>query len=89
MRIPPHPRIPRFYSFTATPTSASITLEYKKNGNLRDYLARHPDQLLLQRMQWCVQATDGLVRVRIHVKYVPKPMQISRQVQVIRLTYNY
>ncbi|KAL1851762.1 hypothetical protein VTK73DRAFT_9333 [Phialemonium thermophilum] len=60
LRIPPHPRILQFYSLAATPTSASITLEYKKNGNLRDYLARHPDQTLLQRMQWCVQATEGL-----------------------------
>jgi hypothetical protein len=38
MHLPPHPRLLPFYSFTATPTSTSITLGYLKNDNLQDYL---------------------------------------------------
>lgn len=66
MHLPPHPRLVPFHSFTATPASASITLGYRKNGNLQDYLVEHPDQTLLRRMLWCVEATEGLAHLHRH-----------------------
>ncbi|OAA68581.1 Protein kinase-like domain protein [Niveomyces insectorum RCEF 264] len=58
--LDPHPRILKFYGFTADPETAFITLEYMKNGNLRDYLDKQPNQTMRQRMLWCAQAAEGL-----------------------------
>ncbi|OAA65564.1 MFS multidrug transporter [Niveomyces insectorum RCEF 264] len=90
--LPPHRRILAFYGFTVGPVgddpsktrktpTASITLQYMKNGDLRKYLANHPDQSMQQRMMWCAQATEGLMHLHrykvIHSDMRPDNMLVA------------
>lgn len=40
-----------------------ILLEYMPNGPVDKYLAEHPDTTIEQRVQWAIQALEGLIHV--------------------------
>ncbi|CAK7219355.1 hypothetical protein SCUCBS95973_003794 [Sporothrix curviconia] len=58
IHLPPHRRLLPFYGCSASPTSASITLGYCKNGNLYDYLEAHPEATLCQRDDLSLRIID-------------------------------
>jgi serine/threonine protein kinase len=54
-----HPRIPRIINWDNE--ACCLTMEYLKNGNLKDYVYQNNQNIALQhRIQWCLQAAEGL-----------------------------
>ncbi|KAK2745863.1 hexose transporter hxt1 [Myotisia sp. PD_48] len=55
-----HPRVPKILSWD--PESRCLTMEHLHNGNLREYLREHNQEITLQlRLRWSRQATEGLI----------------------------
>jgi hypothetical protein len=38
-----------------------LTLEYMPNGNLIAYLEKEKEVMAWQRLQWCIEAAEGVV----------------------------
>lgn len=65
----------------------SITLEYMKNGTLRDYLRKHNDVIpAVQRFHWALRATEGLRILHcagvIHCDFSPRNLLLDDDLQV-------
>ncbi|WEW56921.1 hypothetical protein PRK78_002379 [Emydomyces testavorans] len=58
-KIGDHPRVPKFIQWD--PDTCSLTIDYMKNGNLRDYIRLNFDTLTYEhRFRWAKQAAEGL-----------------------------
>lgn len=75
----------KFFGYDAQ--DGSITLEYMKNGTLRDYLRKHNDMIsTCQRFKWSLQATEGLRILHsagvIHCDFSPRNLLLDNDLQV-------
>jgi len=58
-RLGPHQRLAKIINWNAD--ECSLTMEYLPNGNLKDYLRAHNNEIsTIQRLQWILEAAEGL-----------------------------
>lgn len=73
--------------FGYEPKDGSITLEYMRNGTVRDYLQGHNDEISsAQRVQWALQATEGLEVLHstgiIHCDFSPRNLLLDANLEI-------
>ena len=78
-RLPPyHPRVLHMFSYS---DDHGLTLEYMPNGNLRAYLEKEKEIMTRQRLQWCIEAAEGVVLLHslgiIHADIKPENMLLD------------
>ena len=76
---------PRFFGYDSE--DGSITLEYMKNGTLREYLRNNHDQISVdQRLEWAFSATEGLRGMHshgiLHCDFSPRNLLLDESLQV-------
>lgn len=52
----PHDRLVPMLGYS----EAGLILEYMGNGNVKDYLTKHPNVAIYQRLRWAQEAAEGL-----------------------------
>ena len=80
-----HQRFVKFFGYE--PTDGSITLEYMRNGTVRDYLQEHNNEIsFAQRFQWTLQATEGLQILHsagiIHCDFSPRNLLLDANLEL-------
>lgn len=78
-----HPRVLRMFSYS---DDDGLTLEYLSNGNLSSYLEKEKEIMLWQRLQWCIEAAEGVVLLHslgiIHADIKPENMLLDERLGV-------